>query len=184
MKTLLRPSDSSNCEENYDRLLLLPPEVTSNENTQSPTKIILAHMLADAHPNYYDIGNPSSNSSTCSEIVSASETTPEDCANIHYAGYLLKVLLKKFDCSQCERTFSIDNVCQLEDKKQLYILHKSYGSPDNITFLKVPSVYLENIVSLCMSEFKKYFENSFLLLVKKLVITNLSKFTKVNHKRW
>lgn len=120
---LMKPAEGSNCEENEDEMIFHTLDKKTGEISDSD----------------------SVNSLISSEVSSASSRSSanlEECSLTYFAGYLIRQLLNKFQCELCKKRFLGKR--NLNDKKQVLLLHKNYGTEE--MNLKVP---LKSLVKLC-----------------------------------
>jgi hypothetical protein len=136
---LLKPSRSSNCEEDKGTSITLMGTKTKQQSLyKNPVDYI---SLSPSVSSTY--------SETCSSSSGSRQTklkqhniTLQDCANDYFAGYLVKKTLDKFSCKDCESQL----VCEqfFSNKTQLLILNRTYKSA--ITGLKKPAPFLNKFV--------------------------------------
>lgn len=118
----------------------------------------MQHETDEITPSTSKIAGSDSKSQT-SKITTTLEctTTLEQCSTVYFAGYLAKSCIDKFNnCSVCLKNF-LKNV-DLNDKKQILILNKSYDFNASIK-LKMPSDELAKLVDLSLFVYNAHFND-------------------------
>lgn len=132
---LIKPSEKSNCETDEDINLPLNDE-DLDETCKSES------MRNNEVSDNLDTSSSSSTTSSSDHLSSSfkrisQNITLKDCSNTYFAGYLIKKCVDKFKCKDCENVLSASG--NLEDKKQLLILFKTYKSTNLSVGLRKPS---------------------------------------------
>lgn len=148
---LLTPSKFSNCEEDNDQQFLISGATRTRDLSKDST--IDTNSNKDNKTDFDLISENSDEENIDSAIFN--DKSLEDCANNYYAGYLIKRVIDKFNCSKCKN--SLKTIGCLTDPHQIFILNKSYGGKEQ-TSLVVPDKAVEHVVQKSMSIFKKMFD--------------------------
>lgn len=74
----------------------------------------------------------------------------------YVAGYLAKVLERKFNCEACRIDLTEDVL--LDDEHETLILYKSYATRDGISHLTAPSPLMARVTDIMLSAFDYNFE--------------------------
>lgn len=88
------------------------------------------------------------------EVDGFDKGTLETCANNYYAGYLIKRVIDKFNCSNCRD--SLETNVSLTNPAETFTVHKSYGGTERMA-LVIPNKEVETIIQKSMIMFKKLF---------------------------
>lgn len=168
--SLLKPSKLANCQEDSDTLLLLTNmnktvhnirEENDNRKELDDTERSSIDLPDDeesftALDTFYDI--PCYNKTEESEKrTDCIRSTLEENANSYYAGYLIKKVKNKFNCSNCFLSSSISFPNNIVNPEHLFISYKNYGGSDKM-YLEVPQDETIKFVHHAYLETKKYFE--------------------------
>lgn len=151
--SLLKPSLSSNCEDDSDVLVNLQEvseECTYYVGGEDGNIGFILEQISSS-----ESGSPSPSQKQTEEHV-----TLEECSVSYFAGYLVHVLLKEFNCITC-KDLRINS--DLQDGRELLLLHKSYcpGKTLQMQGLKAPSDEFKEIIDSSLQIYESYVKKIF-----------------------
>lgn len=161
---LVRLPGHQNCEAEIDSLTCdLPDKVRKPDNDpeewQTSAPQPASPQPTSSHPPKE--GNLEE-SSSCVNVAVASSNVPaegapslEQCSVTYFAGWLAKKCNDKFKCIKCLQVMTVNT--DLDDKKQLLILEKTYGNAEN-TKLKCPSETFYQVIDVCLTNYELQFD--------------------------
>ncbi|KAL4126559.1 hypothetical protein QTP88_010780 [Uroleucon formosanum] len=163
--SLMKCSDKCNCEEDGDEFLTVDVLKDTSINPLDPD--FIEADFDDQQQNL--LSDNSSETSSCSLDFSPIPISLETCSLVYFSGYLANKCLEKFKCVDCQSNLITDK--DLNDKNQLLITYKTFENILTDTKgLKMPSSILLTISNICLTIFKKKFED---IKIEKKIVTKL-----------